>query len=70
MGIDIKDTCTYLLEKYPERKWLNGEEVDFATHEADLVISSDVIEHFVIPNDYLDNLKKDQGSEVVCDKHS
>ncbi len=57
-GVDTDPAYSHLVRSYPTRKWLrSGEpEKSFASYNlsADLVISSDVIEHIRNPDDLLD----------------
>lgn len=64
-GVDIRDTFAYLQATYPEHRWLDGEQVDFATLSADMVVCADVIEHVVDPDALLDNILSIQGLELV-----
>ena len=43
VGIEVEDTYSYLVKKYPKYQWLNGESIDYSTLKADMVIISDVI---------------------------
>lgn len=58
VGIEVEDTYSYLVKKYPNYKWLNVKSIDYSTLKADMVITSDVIEHVIDPTKFLDNVKK------------
>ena len=60
-GIDIGSTYDYLIRKYPEKDWLNGEGLDYSNIFGEIVICSDVIEHVLDPDVLLNNLKKIKG---------
>jgi hypothetical protein len=57
-GIDITDTHQWLMEKYPENKWMDFETTDPAQLQTDMIICSDVIEHVKDPDELMHFLKK------------
>jgi hypothetical protein len=58
IGIEVNPTYKWLVNKYPNRKWLLFNETNPATLHADLVICSDIIEHLPNPDDLMDFLHK------------
>lgn len=65
LGIELKEACHWLMNKYPSRKWVAFENSDPYQLEADLVICSDVIEHIDNPDEIMDFLKKIKFSYLV-----
>jgi 2-polyprenyl-3-methyl-5-hydroxy-6-metoxy-1,4-benzoquinol methylase len=69
VGIDTEPCYSYLLKKYPTKKWLkSGEpEKSFQQYElnADMVICSDVIEHIINPTDLLNYIKTLNSSYIL-----
>lgn len=58
IGLETEPAYSWLLEKYPDRKWLRSEEVDPTILKPDLVICCDVIEHIEHPDTMMDFLQK------------
>jgi len=65
VGIEVNDTYSYLVNKYPKHQWLNGDSIDYSTLEADMVITSDVIEHVIDPTKFLDEIRKIRGVKLI-----
>ncbi len=65
-GIEIGKTYQHLLEKYPDQQWLDGETVNYAQLEAEMVVCSDVIEHVLDPDDLLSKIKSIQGLQCLA----
>ena len=65
VGIEIQETLECLRKTYPERTWLDGLNTDFSELNAKLVICSDVIEHVVDPDEFLDNILKIKDLEYL-----
>lgn len=65
VGTEIKSTLEYLQTNYPDYTWLNGEEVDFNSLHADMVICSDVIEHVPNPDTLLKKIKSISGVKAI-----
>lgn len=65
IGIDVGNTYEFLKKKYPHKIWLDANELDYSQLEADLVISSDVIEHLLDPVSHLSNIKKIKGVKSI-----
>ena len=63
-GIEISPFYEWLLEKYPDHKWLLFDAVT-AGLKADLVICSDVIEHTVQPDEFMEFLNSLQFNELI-----
>jgi len=57
LGIELRETYHWLLEKYPSKKWMAFENLDPSKLQCDLVICSDVIEHVRNPDIIMDFLK-------------
>ncbi|MBC7829042.1 MAG: methyltransferase domain-containing protein [Chitinophagaceae bacterium] len=57
-GIEVEPVYSWLLQKYPDRKWLPYQSIGMAELNADIVICSDVIEHIKNPDELMDFLKK------------
>ena len=53
---EVPKTLEFLRGIYPERKWISAPFSDRSHPAADLVISSDVIEHVVDPDELMDFL--------------
>lgn len=64
-GIETEPAYSWLLEKYPGRKWLLFDPLNVPVLKADLVICSDVIEHIKNPNDMMDFLAKISFNTLV-----
>jgi SAM-dependent methyltransferase len=64
IGIEISPFYEWLLEKYPDRKWLLFDAVT-AGLKADLVICSDVIEHTAQPDEFMEFLNTLQFNELI-----
>ncbi len=58
IGIDVKETVEYLKNKYPDKNWIDVNELDNKNINCDMVICSDVIEHVLDPDDFIDQIKK------------
>jgi len=58
LGIELAETCQWLMKKYPDRKWQAYENTNPAQLEADLVLCSDTIEHVKNPDELMDFLRK------------
>lgn len=59
IGLDVTDTCKFLKQKYPNRKWVNVDEFhDYDQISADIVICADVIEHVLRPDLLLENISR------------
>lgn len=50
IGLDVPETCAFLHKRYPNRQWAVSDFTAVATPKADLVITSDVIEHVPDPD--------------------
>jgi Methyltransferase domain len=57
LGIELRETYYWLLEKYPSKKWMAFENTDPSKLQCDVVICSDVIEHVRNPDIIMDFLK-------------
>ena len=55
-GIEVEPAYSWLLQKYPGRKWLEYQPSGMPRLEADVVICSDVIEHISNPDDMMNFL--------------
>lgn len=55
-GIEVNPTYSFLLNTYPDRKWLLFDSVEPANLQTDMVVCADVIEHLQNPDDLLDFL--------------
>lgn len=64
-GIEIEPAYSWLLQKYPTRKWLLFDTTDPSMLRADIVICSDVIEHLKNPDDLMNFLKKMQFRYLI-----
>jgi 2-polyprenyl-3-methyl-5-hydroxy-6-metoxy-1,4-benzoquinol methylase len=60
-GFEVNPTFSFLQENYPNNNWRNIEAEDLSNYTADIVISSDVIEHIDNPIPYLENILKIKG---------
>ncbi len=58
IGIDVAETYQFLENKYPNKKWLSTDNVDYSSLDADIVICADVIEHLLDPMELIQNIKK------------
>lgn len=58
-GVELAQTLAFLRDTYPERRWIEAAEFGRDAHHmaADVVICSDVIEHVVDPDRFVDLLK-------------
>ena len=56
IGIEVEPTYSWLLNKYPARKWLFYDPSGMPALKADIVICSDVIEHINHPDKLMDFL--------------
>lgn len=65
IGIELAETCNWLQEKYPDKKWLAFEQVEPSQLQTDLIICSDVIEHVKNPDELMDFLKKIKFNSLV-----
>jgi len=64
-GIEIGETYQKLIQKYPNKNWLNDSDTDYATLEADVVICSDVIEHVLNPTLLLQKIKSIKNTKLI-----
>lgn len=65
LGIEVSPMYEWLLEKYPDRRWMKS---DFNTPEkfsADLVICADVIEHLEDPDELLAFINRIHCKNVI-----
>jgi SAM-dependent methyltransferase len=53
IGVEISPTYEWLLNKYPERRWMKFDELADLHISTDLIICSDVIEHVENPDNFL-----------------
>jgi SAM-dependent methyltransferase len=53
VGVDVEKTCIWLRRKYPERSWMEPQDLEKIDQSVDLVIASDVIEHLETPDQML-----------------
>lgn len=53
IGIEVEPTFSWLLNKYPHRKWLLYDPHNVTGLKADIVICSDVIEHLSNPDELM-----------------
>jgi SAM-dependent methyltransferase len=58
VGVDVPETCSWLRKRYPTRIWKEADCALNFGYEIDLVISSDVIEHLVNPDELLDTIDR------------
>jgi hypothetical protein len=65
LGLDVEPTLTFLRAKYPDRDWRFVPFDSRSLPPADLVISSDVIEHVLDPDALLDFLAHLAGRYLV-----
>jgi len=57
IGIEVKPTYKYLINKYPNRMWCESPRLPNTNiHPVDMVICSDVIEHVVNPDGLLESI--------------
>jgi 2-polyprenyl-3-methyl-5-hydroxy-6-metoxy-1,4-benzoquinol methylase len=62
LGIDLPNTVDFLKNKYPEKKWSS----EFKAHKGyDLIISSDVIEHLLDPDELMNIIKLSSPKLIV-----
>lgn len=64
VGVDVPKTSEWLRKKYPGRVWRDVDS-DLGCGPVDLVISADVIEHVLNPDELLEKIKKLQPRFVV-----
>lgn len=57
-GVEVKETYEFLINKYPEFRWLNAESLSTYDLNCDLVICADVIEHVLNPDDFIEAINK------------
>jgi len=62
-GIDVGKTLAFLKNKWPEKRWIDG--ASGYSEQTDLVILSDVIEHVVDPNYFLENIQRMNPKQIV-----
>lgn len=65
IGIENDYTFQWLKKKYPGRKWMSFEKTDPVLLSADLLICSDVIEHFKNPDDLLRFIGAIQSKKIM-----
>lgn len=65
VGVEVEETYKFLVEKYPNEKWFNADNLDTETIETDLVICADVIEHVLNPDEFLESLNKIKFKHLV-----
>jgi 2-polyprenyl-3-methyl-5-hydroxy-6-metoxy-1,4-benzoquinol methylase len=53
IGIEVEPTFSWLINKYPHRKWLLFDSPNMPVLKADIVICSDVIEHIRNPDELM-----------------
>ena len=58
VGIDLPETCSWLRKRYPTSTWKEAGSALNLGYQVDLVISSDVIEHMVNPDELLDTIDR------------
>jgi 2-polyprenyl-3-methyl-5-hydroxy-6-metoxy-1,4-benzoquinol methylase len=62
LGIDLPNTVDFLKSKYPEKKWSS----EFKAHTGyDLIISSDVVEHLLDPDELMNIIKLSSPKLIV-----
>ena len=54
IGIEVEPIYSWLLQKYPDHKWLQYQPTGMPSLDADIVICSDVIEHIENPDELMD----------------
>lgn len=64
-GIEVDPTYSFLIEKYPDRKWLLFDTVAPEKLKADLLVCADVIEHLPDPDDLLEFISAIDFKELL-----
>jgi SAM-dependent methyltransferase len=57
IGVDVPPAFDWLRKTYPDKRWLHWDEFRQARQSADLVLSSDVIEHFPDPDELVEAIR-------------
>lgn len=65
IGVEVEPSLSYVRSKYAGREWRSGHDISQSLRDAQMIISSDVIEHLPDPCDLLRNFVKSPAEFFV-----